>query len=228
MNMYALDHYQSVISWVLTLTNKTAMRIGGGRLGLDPTEPDNSVLKCDGKPYIPGSSLKGVLRSCIEAVFREEKTECFVCGKEKFRPTKTNREQFLKELDQTGFKLCPSCAIFGNEFIQGRLFLSDFYLKNEAEITIRDGVRIDRETETAANQAKYDYEIVEPGAIFSGEFVLINIQRQNKEYKALKQMLDWVNLGIIRIGGSTSRGLGRFEASLVEEKFLLEAIPDVR
>ncbi len=226
--MYALDHYQSVIAWVLNLTNKTAMRIGGTRAGLDPTEPDNGVLKCDGKPFIPGSSIKGVLRTNIEAIFKEEKTKCFVCGEKIFKPTKSNRARFLKELDQKGFELCPSCTIFGNEFIQGRLFLTDFYLNSEAEITVRDGVRIDRETETAANQAKYDYEIVEPGAVFSGEFVLINLQQQSKEYKALKQMLDWINLGIIRIGGSTSRGLGRFEASLVEEKFLLEVIRDVR
>ncbi len=226
--MYALDHYQSVIAWVLNLTNKTAMRIGGTRAGLDPTEPDNGILKCNGKPFIPGSSIKGVLRSNIEAVFKEEKSRCFVCGEKNFKPTKSNRGKFLKELDQKGFELCPSCTIFGNEFIQGHLFLSDFYLSSEAEITIRDGVRIDRETETAASSAKYDYEIVEPGAIFSGEFVLINIPKRSKEYEAMKLMLDWVNLGIIRFGGSTSRGLGRFEASLVEEKFLLEAISDVR
>jgi len=43
----------------------------------------------------------------------------------------------------------------------------------------------------------------------------------------LKLMVEWINLGIIRIGGSVSRGLGRFEATLEEEMPLGEAMKRV-
>jgi len=225
--MYALDRYENISSWKLKLVNKTAMRIGAGHAGLDPTEPDNSVIKQNGKPFIPGSSLKGVFRAHIEALFSEERHHCFVCGKRGFAPNKENRALFLRELDGEGFKLCPHCALFGNEFIQGRVYFSDFLLDRPASIAIRDGVGIDRATETAANQKKYDYEVVEPGAAFSGELLLINLNQAGEEYRALKLMVEWINLGIIRIGGSVSRGLGRFEATLEEEMPLGEAMKRV-
>jgi len=38
---------------------ETPIHIGAGNESMNPVEPDNSVIKDkDGKPYIPGSSLK--------------------------------------------------------------------------------------------------------------------------------------------------------------------------
>ena len=53
-----------------TLITRTALRIGSGSAGeLDAV--DLPVLKdADGFPLIPGSSIKGALRSTIEALMR--------------------------------------------------------------------------------------------------------------------------------------------------------------
>ncbi|RLF42113.1 MAG: type III-A CRISPR-associated RAMP protein Csm3, partial [Thermoplasmata archaeon] len=46
---------------------KTGLRIGGSTVGLDIGGVDNPVIKdAKGKPYIPGSSLKGKMRSLLE------------------------------------------------------------------------------------------------------------------------------------------------------------------
>ncbi len=53
-----------------TLTFESAVRIGASR-STAVDEPDLPVLRtADGRPYIPGSSLKGALRSHIESVLR--------------------------------------------------------------------------------------------------------------------------------------------------------------
>jgi len=50
---------------------ETPIHIGAGNESMNPVEPDNSVIKDkDGKPYIPGSSLKGALRSWLESFLR--------------------------------------------------------------------------------------------------------------------------------------------------------------
>jgi len=53
----------------------TGLHIGGSTTGLEIGGLDNSVIKdAMGVPYIPGSSLKGKLRSILEKSFRDEKT----------------------------------------------------------------------------------------------------------------------------------------------------------
>ena len=49
------------------IVTETALHIGGTRAGVDIGGVDNPVIKDqDGKPYIPGSSLKGKIRSILE------------------------------------------------------------------------------------------------------------------------------------------------------------------
>jgi len=53
---------------------ETPIHIGAGNESMNPVEPDNSVIKDkDGKPYIPGSSLKGALRSWLESFLKRRR-----------------------------------------------------------------------------------------------------------------------------------------------------------
>ncbi|OAA84799.1 type III-A CRISPR-associated RAMP protein Csm3 [Clostridium ljungdahlii] len=75
------------------LVVKTGLHIGGGNSSVEIGGIDNSVIKNHkGEPYIPGSSLKGKLRSLTELAYgkidKDEKTgknlpcncgECFIC-----------------------------------------------------------------------------------------------------------------------------------------------------
>lgn len=79
-----------------TLTFDSALRIGASR-SIAVDEPDLPVLRtADGRPYIPGSSLKGALRSHVEAVLRtlqagsnvaEHNLACLSVGKPPARPS---------------------------------------------------------------------------------------------------------------------------------------------
>ncbi|UZQ85934.1 RAMP superfamily CRISPR-associated protein [Thermoclostridium stercorarium] len=54
-----------------TIVAETPIHIGAGNESIDPVETENAVIKDkDGKPYIPGSSLKGALRSWLEIFLR--------------------------------------------------------------------------------------------------------------------------------------------------------------
>ncbi|WP_054846522.1 RAMP superfamily CRISPR-associated protein [Sulfuracidifex tepidarius] len=60
MELHAAIKYREVVEF--QLESKEFLRVGGVP-GADIAEPDLPVIKgADGKPFIPGSSIKGVIR----------------------------------------------------------------------------------------------------------------------------------------------------------------------
>ena len=192
------------------LINVTAFRIGASEETLDPTTPDNSVMRSykDGNlvPFIPGSTLKGLFRAAVQSI--DETYD--KCGWHDKKASMESKKEFIKLFEEPNndINLCRTCKLFGNNFIEGRLFFTDSYAEGETKISIRDGVEIDRETETAKDKAKYDYEVIEPGAVFPVEITAINVDEE--DLKLIREVINLINLGIVRIGGSKSRGLGKF------------------
>jgi len=218
--MLSLRRIENIYKIKYTLENVTGARIGAGGFNIDPTLPDNSVMRdVSGKPFIPGSTLKGLFRSIFESLFFKEIDECSYHTK---RATKTNREQFIEELRKGTLRICPACKLFGSNFIAGRVFFSDCYCKNNAVVKVRDGVAIRRDVETARDASKFDFEVIEPGAEFSGEIVLQNVEED--DLKAINEVFNLINAGVLKIGGMKSRGLGRFAVKNleVEQVFPLE------
>ena len=81
---------------------KTGLRIGGSTVGLDIGGVDNPVIKdAEGKPYIPGSSLKGKMRSLLEKA--EGKPLNSNLGGTKIHVCKDEKE----------YQNCHVCKIFG-------------------------------------------------------------------------------------------------------------------
>ena len=90
----------------------------------------------------------------------------------------------------------------------GRLWVSDGMLKEWASVVqVRDGVVIDRDSQTAVNGLKYDYEVVPPGSQFD---LCVDLENPTDRDMALlgAAIFEW-HAGS-SIGGFTSRGLGRF------------------
>ncbi len=202
--MISLEKIENAYRITFKLVNETAFRIGSGDTPIDPSMPDNMIVRVRMKnkeiPYIPGSSLKGVFRAALESISNEK------CGYENEKPNKENKEKFLKALENEKSTLCRVHKLFGNQFISGRLFFSDAYPEGEVFTRVRDGVMIDRDTETAAEGKKYDFEVVEPGATFEVEIIAINVDE--KDLEAIESIVRLVDLGVIKIGGMKSRGLG--------------------
>jgi len=204
--MLSLRRIENIYKIEYTLENVTGARIGAGGFNIDPTLPDNSVMRdISGKPFIPGSTLKGLFRSVFESLFFDEINECCYHTK---KATKTNRERFTEELKKGSLRICRVCRLFGSNFIAGRVLFSDSYCKNKAVVRVRDGVAIRRDVETIEDPSKFDFEVIEPGAEFSGEIVLQNIEED--DLKAMKEVFNLIDAGVLKIGGMKSRGLGRF------------------
>lgn len=234
---------------------ETALHVGCGG-SLEPSGTDSPVIKtADGKPFIPGSSIKGALRSFAEQLLRtmgeqnikgpEPPPESGVwacepfagscCLDKKVSPSEAGlqdlqlveeryREQgparvYLRarnivdgRLDDTSYACdlfewaCYACRLFGCQYFAGRIAVADAFADGEVATQVRDGVGIDRDTGTAKEGIKYDFEVVEPGAEFNLRIVCENLDEPEEAFFAHLLKL-WRDEGL-RLGGKTTRGLG--------------------
>lgn len=200
------------------LTCTTALHIGGGRGTLTPT--DSPVIRGpDLKPFIPGSPLKGSLRSTVEKLTSVvglrtcalvQNAPCPGAPGETQDEFNRRREgwdedQLLAALED---ELCDTCKLFGAPFQASRIYVDDLPLVEWAGTTqIRDGVAIDRDSEKAVDRLKYDYEVVPPGAAFECRVTLE--EPTDTDLRLTCPGLSEFVSGLGGIGGKRSRGLGR-------------------
>jgi CRISPR-associated RAMP protein (TIGR02581 family) len=206
------------------------LRIGTGRALDAGTASDLPVMKdIYGRPFIPGSSLKGVLRSQVEALVRGldnpgfqscdpvgENWDNCVNPKEYSKAVKERR---TPSKDIPG-NLCRVCNLFGHPNFASRLRFKDLPVEkstwHEMMLQVRDGVAIDRETGTVSGGKKYDFEVVPPGVKFALKVTADNVE--DWQLGLLFSAFQMFNDGITRLGGATSRGLGSVEIAV--EKYL--------
>jgi CRISPR-associated protein Csm3 len=217
-----------------TLRTVTAIRVGsGGEDAAHPSASDLPVLRgADDRPLIPGSSLRGVIRSQVERIIRtlepqagdgrgaciptEEAQWCIRSEqmnewREKLRSERDNSNGAVDADEQLATLVwnhtCRVCRVFGSPWLASRVRIADLHLASEAEVLIqrRDGVAIDRDKETV--QHKYDFETLPPDTSFQ-----LSITAENLE--PAERGLLWLGLrelreGAILLGGFKGRGLGR-------------------
>ncbi|OFI07062.1 RAMP superfamily protein [Clostridium acetireducens DSM 10703] len=213
-----------------TLIALSPIHIGAGNKDFDPLQVDNTVIRdVYGNPYIPGSSLKGVLRSFMEAlinsgIYSNFKT-CIIIDKPcisnkyvnelKVKYPRNNEERDKKIAIDIYKKMCDVCKIFGCNFFASKLKISDCTLKDEkAYIEKRDGVVIDRDSGTSLNGRKYDFEQVAMGTKFNFNMVIDNLDDDHEEL--LKIIIKVLENGDLQIGGKTSVGLGKIKLEDME------------
>jgi CRISPR-associated RAMP protein (TIGR02581 family) len=197
------------------LVMESGLHIGGGRDALTTT--DSAVMKyIDDRPFIPGSSMKGAFRSAVErtAGSLPRVRSCGLSsGNDESCPTPKPRETDAKEVsDETLADLCHTCVLFGSPFMAAKVRFSDLPVipATWAGITeVRDGVGIDRDSERAVAQIKYDYEVVPSETEFDFRLVLENPDAERRELGLVAVGLRELEAGMIPIGGIRTRGLGR-------------------
>lgn len=106
-------------------------------------------------------------------------------------------------------------TVFGKKEKESTQSLISFYDAvpvKSPEIRTRDGVKLDLETKTAENQAKYDYEIIEPGQQFHFRVEMIIREKHSFDRDRIKAllflMLTALQDGKIAFGAKTRRGFG--------------------
>lgn len=237
-----------LISAVLEL--EKPMHIGKGT-SLEPVGTDMPVIiDQQGKPVIPGSSVKGVLRSEIERILRtlgaqQKKIEGRIiraCDSSDQCPnlSKEERDKLVRECTENAklngakfaeeifSRLCTACELFGSGESASHVMIKDMSLCSERIRTeLRDGVAIDRDTGTARSGALFDFEIVPVGAEFAFEAILENVEDWQVGLFGIALKL-WER-GEIAVGGKTTIGMGfgklkRISAKMVDTDSLINHV----
>lgn len=184
---------------ILLLTGKIKLLspalIGSGKSEM--TEMD-VILDHEGKPFIPSTSLVGVLKSRVRLKEEHKKELKFFWGYSR---------------DKEGSKSALSC--------------SDMMCPpGNVNISTRDGIAIDSLTGIVKPAAKYDYQVIEPGAEFHLHMeVLIkeneeseNNKNNNDKRPGVKFYKNMISLiitalksGNLHVGAKTNNGLGKIQ-----------------
>lgn len=238
------DKFQSRLKLEGTVETLTAIRIGAGR-STSPVGADLPVMRdAADLPYIPGSSFKGVLRSYIESILRSlTDNKQIVCNpidddgqcinKSDMQNLRKAREAELgkpqerhKWLDQEFSKkiladTCWVCQLFGSLWFASKLQIRDLHVQPAlwfGQYQQRDGVAIDRDTETASDGKLYDFEVVPAGVLFDFQAIVDNAE--DWQLGMLYLGLSAFENGELTIGGGSSRGLGAIELSLTPPSYI--------
>jgi CRISPR/Cas system CSM-associated protein Csm3 (group 7 of RAMP superfamily) len=211
----------------LSLTPRAPLLIRSGRKGADPTRPELECVRTEWggvkSVYIPGSSLKGVMRSHAERLLLSEEV--------RITPTLPATMGDFKQRTpgmETYAGSSPLGRTFGNLVLKGHVAVSDHLpgghdpegsqareqqtvLANAVEQ--RNGVAIDRLLGSAAGKALFDQELVVQGR-FDGRIVLRNVQLYQLALVLL--VLRDLNEGYVQLGSSTTRGNGWMQAEVRE------------
>ncbi|MFM7219076.1 MAG: CRISPR-associated RAMP protein Csx7 [Nodosilinea sp.] len=215
-----------------TLTTITALKIGAGR-SVEPTDPDVPVIKdANGHPLIPGSSFKGALRSRLESFLRginpnfaNDPNELASSSwmnqvkdiKESAKKIKDDRARDIYITDQLKAITDKVSFLFGSPWLAGKLQICDLTVQDGnwfGQYQERDGVAIDRDTETAADKRKYDFQVVPAGTIFDFKAAAENLEAA--ELGLLMLGLTQFENEMVPLGGGRSRGLGVVRLDLTE------------
>lgn len=218
------DTFESRLEITADLVAETALRVGKGGEAAEPTATDLPVLKdAADRPYIPGSSLRGVLRSHVERIVRtlepkkgngegacnpvQESEWCVTSDQiSSWRDKARRREDGDAWLaEQVWEGSCRVCLVFGSPWLASRVRIADLHPNGEARTEMRDGVSIDRDKETV--QHKYDFETVPANTRFRLTIIADNLDEQERG-------LLWLGLrelerGHVHLGGFKGRGLGQ-------------------
>jgi CRISPR/Cas system CSM-associated protein Csm3 (group 7 of RAMP superfamily) len=194
-----------------TILTKSDLHVGGHST-IEPAEVDNPVIKnSEGYPIIPGSSLKGILRTETERLLRGlDVNVCNIFDKSK----------------RGGCNECSVCKLFGGKDLASSIRIKDSTALQKKTL-IRDGVAIDRQKRKAKDGGKFDLEVVPKGTSFPGKLVIENTGLEGYEYSklgAILSLFDFFNSCSSSIGHATSRGFGEVEINV--ENFSLISAED--
>lgn len=198
---------ESLVLFDYRLTCRTGLHIGTGK-SADLTGSDQPVLRDrTGRPLVPGSSLRGVLRAGIEA-FSNSLGLHAVRATAEDTPLEASDEfgRRWRELDLVKRLFGAAAEERGGFSYGSRLQISDALCEEDVPIELRDGVGIDREKRTASHGVKYDLEVVPAGTCFGGHIRFKN--PADYELGLLAQALWMLDQGLLLLGGKSARGLG--------------------
>lgn len=194
----------------------------GVEAGADPTLLDlNFVRSTDSRTgrrtvLLPGSSLKGAIRSHCERIARTVRPAgppAWCCDPFADDSCGKRAEQGRRDATPAGRyrDACLACRTFGNTRLGSHVRVSDAFPVGEVTLEQRDGVAIDRVSGAVA-AGPFNLEVVTAGA-FRATLSLRNFQLWQVGWLALA--LRDLGAGLLPLGASKSKGFGRMRLRYV-------------
>lgn len=191
----------------IIIETKTPLAVGSGEKDM---VTDQVVARdVNGLPYIPGTSIAGIIRHAVE---EKGKVEFFGLDS-------------IKKNSGKGSEIIFSSAQIVDEdgkVIEGLINERSDYLAQFDELPIRQHVRIN-EKGTAEKHGKFDEEVVYKGVRFCFEIELLSKDKNDSKFRSV---LSELANDIIRIGGGTRKGFGEIEIVECKTKELYFSNPD--
>jgi CRISPR-associated RAMP protein (TIGR02581 family) len=219
------DALERLVLFEFRLTCRTGLHIGAGK-SADLSGSDMPVMRdAAGRPLVPGSSLRGILRSGVEAISLSLGLDAVRSLADSGLDSSGDFAKRWREMSLVE-RLFGRVAEKRGAFSYGsRLQISDAIVENDVAVELRDGVGIDRETRTAGTGVKFDLEVVPAGTRFNGRIRFKN--PADYEIGLLAQALWMLGEGGLLLGGKSARGLGWVEVAVsaprrLDAKILLE------
>ncbi|MCS7098592.1 MAG: RAMP superfamily CRISPR-associated protein [Candidatus Methanomethyliaceae archaeon] len=182
-----------------TFVNETPIRIGSGGEPPLGASVDAAVYRINGKPCIPGSSLKGLFRAYAEIIAKSMNEEVHDPWDDKK----------IEEEKESNF--CLICGIFGNTEIASHIRIYDSIPKNEARTFLKHGIAIDREFGSAKAGALFTEEFIELNMEWTFRMDVYNIkvfpEPDDKRGEIIRALMDQFRKGF-QIGARKSVGAG--------------------
>jgi CRISPR-associated RAMP protein (TIGR02581 family) len=207
------EKLESFVELTVEYEAKSALAIHAGK-GAPFEAVESPVIKSAGKPIIPGSSLKGALRSTLEAILAD-------AGERVCVPLAAIPDQYRRRDEQEAYArrigrkiacsvddLCPVCQIFGTtaakQGLSGRALFLDARPVGDYTLVERTHVAIARDTKSQAGGKLMTLQAVDAGAVFEGTIRIIN--PEDWQVGALLRALEGVEL--LGLGAKKTAGYG--------------------
>jgi len=207
------------------LINESPLRVGVGREPPLGSAVDTAVLRVrfaddNLKPFIPGSSLKGALRSLSEAIVRA-----------RGEPVHSPWDYSKAEEEARNSNFCLICGLFGSTELASHVRIYDAYPVEEAPTFIKTGVGLNREFRGAQPGILYTEEFVIPGVRWRFRMDVLNVyvfpEPRDERGNLLRQVIDLLSKGLVQVGARKTVGYGlirlekaRYEVYEVKEGLL--------
>jgi len=198
----------------------TGLHIGGSKTALDIGGIDSNVIKnAQGQPYIPGSSLKGKLRSMlVKENGTEELKDDVKAIRELFGFPPKQKNSNNEEVEPEISRLIVRDCLLNDDIAEKMRNQEDEF--QELELDYTEGKwenTIDRKTGTAAGAGPRQIERVPAGAIFDFELIY-NVYDDGKKDEHLAEIKKAMRLlEDDYLGGSGSRGYGKIKFIEIKE-----------
>lgn len=196
---------KKTVYYQLNFRLASPLAIGSGEG--ESTDKDIIVDKF-GHPFIPGTSIAGVLRSCFKDAEKDRK---FLFGNVVIN-TSTDDKDIQDEAAESALKIYD--ATLRTDASNCQSAYGSFF------VTQRDCVAL--EDKVSAEGAKFDFQAVETGAEFTGflEFTGDNDESQTTFESKIESALARFNTGELRLGAKTTRGYGQVSLTVKKKSFV--------